>query len=124
MDAVKQKRQLGVKQYSGTFDCMKRVVATEGIRALYAGYITTLVMNVPYSFVYFATYDTCRQYTHSGTSSYQLGAHLISGAMYVLSQSSSPGATLHMALLFRNKIANKHSNFYFSILEREPLQLH
>lgn len=83
MDAVKQKRQLGLKHYTGTFDCVRRVCATEGVRALYAGYLTTLVMNVPYSFIYFPTYDACRQYMKSDPHSYDLKAHLISGAMYV-----------------------------------------
>lgn len=84
MDAVKQKRQLGMKNYAGTFDCLKRVVASEGPRALYAGYTTTLVMNIPYSFLYFATYDGCRHYLKSDPNTYDLKAHLLSGAMYVV----------------------------------------
>jgi solute carrier family 25 iron transporter 28/37 len=83
MDAVKQKRQLGLKHYTGTFDCVRRVVATEGIRALYAGYITTLVMNIPYSFIYFASYDASRFYMKSDPHTYDLRAHLISGAVCV-----------------------------------------
>jgi solute carrier family 25 iron transporter 28/37 len=81
MDAVKQKRQLNLKRYAGTFDCARRVVASEGIKALYAGYTTTLVMNIPYSFVYFATYDACRHYMKSDPSTYDLKAHLLSGAI-------------------------------------------
>jgi len=84
MDAVKQKRQLGLRHYSGTFDCARRVIATEGVRALYAGYLTTLVMNVPYSFIYFATYDGCRHYMKSEPHVYNLKAHLLSGALCVL----------------------------------------
>lgn len=83
MDAVKQKRQLARKAYTGTFDCIRRVVAQEGVRALYAGYITTLVMNIPYSFMYFATYDGCRYYMKSDPHTYDLKAHLLSGAAYV-----------------------------------------
>lgn len=84
MDAVKQKRQLGLKAYAGTFDCARKVVAAEGVRALYAGYLTTLVMNVPYAFIYFASYDTCRHYLNSDPDTYNLPAHLFSGAMYAL----------------------------------------
>lgn len=83
MDAVKQKRQLGLKAYAGTFDCARKVVASEGVRALYAGYLTTLVMNVPYAFIYFASYDTCRHYMNSDPNTYNLPAHLLSGAVYV-----------------------------------------
>jgi solute carrier family 25 iron transporter 28/37 len=61
MDAVKQKRQLSLKAYRGTFDCLRTVVRVEGVRALYAGYITTLTMNVPYNFIYFATYESFRK---------------------------------------------------------------
>lgn len=98
MDAVKQKRQLGLVKYKGTFDCARRVVATEGIRALYASYVTTLVMNVPYSFLYFATYDYCRYYLRSDPSEYNLRAHLLSGAMYAphsQSDSQSKSSNLH-----------------------------
>lgn len=83
MDAVKQKRQLNLKGYTSTLDCVRRVVATEGIRALYAGYVTTLLMNVPYSFIYFATYDFCRYKMKSDPNHYDLKAHVLAGAAYV-----------------------------------------
>mgnify|MGYP005993612373 CR=1 FL=1 len=58
MDTVKQKLQLGIKDYNGVIDCCRKTYKQRGIwRGFYAGYTTTLVMNVPYSGTYFASYE-------------------------------------------------------------------
>lgn len=58
MDAVKQKLQLGIKDYKGVVDCCKQTYNARGIwRGFYSGYTTTLVMNVPYSGTYFMSYE-------------------------------------------------------------------
>ena len=58
MDAVKQKLQLGVREYNGVWDCCRKTMQQRGLwRGFYAGYTTTLVMNVPYSGIYFASYE-------------------------------------------------------------------
>ena len=84
MDVIKQKRQLSFRNYSGTVDCLKRVVATEGVKALYAGYTTTILMSVPYNFVYFPMYEALRKLLKSDPSEYNVFAHVVAGAGYVL----------------------------------------
>ena len=59
MDTVKQRMQLQVKPYANVVQCVRRVYALEGARAFWAGYTTTIAMNVPYAAVYFATYESC-----------------------------------------------------------------
>jgi len=62
MDTMKQKLQLGFKQYGGLIDCCRKTYQQQGLwRGFYAGYTTTLVMNVPYSGVYFASYEFFKQ---------------------------------------------------------------
>ena len=63
MDTVKQKLQLGIRNYDGFFDCCKQTYQQRGIwRGFYAGYTTTLVMNVPYSGCYFTSYEILKKY--------------------------------------------------------------
>ena len=62
MDSVKQRLQLGVKDYAGVWDCCKKTYRSQGFwRGFYSGYTTTLVMNVPYSGVYFSTYELLKR---------------------------------------------------------------
>jgi solute carrier family 25 iron transporter 28/37 len=80
MDAVKQRMQLSGNGYKNVLDCLSKVYrgpegeqdlglcclnfcpnflfAFLGLRSLYAGYATTLVMNVPYHAVFFASYES------------------------------------------------------------------
>lgn len=63
MDAVKQRMQLGTTgRYSGVLDVLRKVRRREegGLRSLYAGYGTTLVMNVPYHAFFFTSYETLK----------------------------------------------------------------
>jgi solute carrier family 25 iron transporter 28/37 len=62
MDAIKQRRQLNVKQYSGTMHCARTVIKNEGIKALYAGYTTTVSMNIPYGAIYFPMYEMSKKF--------------------------------------------------------------
>lgn len=61
MDAVKQRMQISTGVYSNVIDCIRKVRARDGLRSLYAGYGTTLVMNVPYSTVFFTSYETLKK---------------------------------------------------------------
>jgi len=80
MDAIKQKMQLGVKSYNGFLDCVRTVVRSEGFSALYASYTTTLLMNVPYNAIYFASYESLRRLLKRGTEKeFDPFAHIIAG---------------------------------------------
>ncbi|URE42812.1 Mitochondrial carrier protein [Musa troglodytarum] len=61
MDTVKQRLQLKSSPYKGVADCISRVLREEGIRAFFASYRTTVVMNAPYTAVHFATYEAAKR---------------------------------------------------------------
>lgn len=61
MDTVKQRLQLKNSPYKGLIDCMKRVLREEGVAAFYKSYRTTVVMNAPFTAVYFATYEAAKR---------------------------------------------------------------
>ncbi|KAI5076263.1 hypothetical protein GOP47_0008328 [Adiantum capillus-veneris] len=60
MDVVKQRLQLPGKSYKGVVDCIQRILQTEGPKAFYASYRTTVVMNAPYTATHFATYEAIK----------------------------------------------------------------
>eukprot|EP01125_Pyxidicula_operculata_P005071 TRINITY_DN1859_c0_g1_i1.p1 TRINITY_DN1859_c0_g1~~TRINITY_DN1859_c0_g1_i1.p1 ORF type:complete len:358 (-),score=74.75 TRINITY_DN1859_c0_g1_i1:320-1393(-) len=60
MDTVKQRRQLNLKAYTGTWNCFTSILRQEGVSALYAGYTTTLTMNVPFHMIYLNSYEVFR----------------------------------------------------------------
>lgn len=45
------------KLYKGTLDCLLRTVKSEGLLALYKGYIPTLFRTIPFNIVFFMTYE-------------------------------------------------------------------
>ncbi|WOL00658.1 mitoferrin-like [Canna indica] len=61
MDTVKQRLQLKSSPYKGVADCVTRVLRGEGIRAFFASYKTTVLMNAPYTAVHFATYEAAKR---------------------------------------------------------------
>jgi len=79
MDAVKQKRQLNLKAYHGTAHCLKIVIREEGIRALYAGYTTTIIMNVPFHAIYFNIYEFLRKKLQNKGGTYSPSVHFFAG---------------------------------------------
>jgi solute carrier family 25 iron transporter 28/37 len=58
LDVVKQRLQVQNSRYAGVMHCIRTVFATEGLRAFYASYPTTVAMNVPYQAVHFAAYES------------------------------------------------------------------
>ncbi|KAL6532586.1 hypothetical protein OROHE_014008 [Orobanche hederae] len=61
MDMVKQRLQLSSSPYNGVWDCIRRVAREEGIRAFFASYRTTVLMNAPFTAVHFATYEAAKR---------------------------------------------------------------
>jgi len=81
MDAVKQRLQLRARHYTGITDCIRTIIRNEGALSLYASYTTTLLMNVPYNAVYFASYESLRRLLKRGTEQeFDAFAHLFAGA--------------------------------------------
>jgi solute carrier family 25 iron transporter 28/37 len=69
--------------------CFSHTIRTEGFRALYLSYPTTLVMNIPFQSIHFATYEYARHLFqsaplpgfYSNSSSYSPASHLMAGAV-------------------------------------------
>ncbi|PAA53893.1 hypothetical protein BOX15_Mlig009775g1 [Macrostomum lignano] len=56
-DAVKQRVQMFRSPYSGCIDCLRSVLRSEGVSALYRAYGTQLSMNIPFHMVHFSAYE-------------------------------------------------------------------
>ena len=61
MDVVKQRLQLSGNHYRGVVDCVARIFKEEGLRAFYASYRTTLIMNAPFTATHFSTYEAAKK---------------------------------------------------------------
>eukprot|EP01018_Ginkgo_biloba_P004963 Gb_37582 [translate_table: standard] len=61
MDVVKQRLQLRSTPYGGVIDCIRRILREEGLRAFYASYRTTVLMNAPFTAMHFATYEAMKK---------------------------------------------------------------
>ncbi|XP_073144495.1 uncharacterized protein [Henckelia pumila] len=85
MDMVKQRLQLSSSPYHGVSDCVMRVLREEGIRAFYASYRTTVLMNAPFTAVHFATYEAAKrglmEVSPESVSDERLVVHATAGAM-------------------------------------------
>ncbi|MCO5561948.1 hypothetical protein L7F22_015574 [Adiantum nelumboides] len=60
MDVVKQRLQLRGKSYKGVVDCIQSIKRSERLKAFYASYSTTVVMNAPYMATHFSTYEAVK----------------------------------------------------------------
>ncbi|CCI44685.1 unnamed protein product [Albugo candida] len=77
MDLVKQRLQLGY--YSGVWNCMKTITRTEGLRAFYISFPTTLLMNLPYSMIMVSANESFKKMLNP-TGEMNVIAYLSSGA--------------------------------------------
>jgi len=60
VDVVKQRMQVHGSQFRNVIECARHVWKQEGIRAFYASYPTTVVMNIPFAAVNFATFEAVK----------------------------------------------------------------
>lgn len=67
-DVVKQRMQVSHSPYGGILQCVRDTYRAEGARAFFKSFWTTLVMNVPYTAIHFATYESCKTYFTGGGS--------------------------------------------------------
>jgi len=81
MDSIKQKMQLGARQYSGLFDCIVKNYRNNGIfRGFYSGYTTTLAMNIPYSGLNFTSYEFFKKFYLRGSEEHSNVINTAAGA--------------------------------------------
>lgn len=60
LDVIKQRLQVYGSRYRGILHCALHITRKEGVRALWASYPTTVVMNVPYQAMHFTTYEAAK----------------------------------------------------------------
>lgn len=72
--------QLNDSNYRSVRDCARKVYSTEGWRAFYISFPTTVSMSIPFQSVQFATYEYCRSLLDP-EGKYNPKAHMIAGAI-------------------------------------------
>lgn len=78
-DVVKQRMQMFGSTYRGAIDCVKSILAKEGFSALYASYMTTVLLNIPYMVAYFSVYEGLQTAFHQNLPSWHLTGDIVSG---------------------------------------------
>lgn len=78
VDVVKERMQVQQSQggsfyYKNTFDALRQIGQTEGLRGLYRGYGATLASFGPFSALYFVFYERCKSLARSHQSTGQFG---------------------------------------------------
>lgn len=54
-------------QYSGMFDCAKKILKREGVKAFYKGYIPNILGIIPYAGIDLAVYEVRADCAHPDT---------------------------------------------------------
>ena len=70
----------GKPEYRTIFQCAKSVYQREGIRAFYASFPTSLLLNLPYQGIQFPVYEFCRA-TLNPTNEYSPMTHVLAGSI-------------------------------------------
>ncbi|KAF9278673.1 Fe(2+) transporter [Mortierella antarctica] len=79
-DVIKQRMQVHGSIYTSVAQCASRVYATEGIRAFYISYPTTLTMTIPFQSIQFATYEYLRKVLNP-SGQYDPMTHIMAGGV-------------------------------------------
>lgn len=66
--------------YYNSWDCLKRVVQSEGVSALYRAYLTQLSLNVPFQCIHFVSYEMLQD-TLNPSRTYLPWSHIVSGGL-------------------------------------------
>lgn len=77
-DMLKQRMQIG--SHSSTWQCFRHVASTEGYRAFYISFPTTVSMSIPFQAVQFTTYEKVRKMLNP-SEGYNPMVHVISGGV-------------------------------------------
>lgn len=85
LDVVKQRMQLASGEaYTSVFQCARRVYADHGISAFFAGFRATILMNIPFTAVYFSGYESAKKiildWRGLDERSFSVSSHCTAGA--------------------------------------------
>lgn len=79
-DVVKQRMQINSTKYPSVMSCIRNIYTTEGFKAFYVSYPTTLAMNIPFAACNFMVYDTVSKLLNPKRKYDPLG-HCIAGGL-------------------------------------------
>ncbi|KAF9314490.1 Fe(2+) transporter [Linnemannia elongata] len=79
-DVIKQRMQVHGSVYRSVMDCASKVYRTEGLRAFYISYPTTLTMTIPFKSIEIATYEYLRKVLNP-TGNYDPMTHIMAGGV-------------------------------------------
>ncbi|KAI8621960.1 carrier protein [Chytriomyces sp. MP71] len=80
-DVVKQRMQVSSgARFVNTISCAKSILRTEGLRAFFVSYPTTLTMNIPYQMIHFSAYESFKKNLNP-SGHYDPFSHCIAGGM-------------------------------------------
>ncbi|WFD38032.1 Fe(2+) transporter [Malassezia japonica] len=77
-DVIKQRMQLQGNNFSSIGQCARELYKTEGLRAFYVSYPTTLTMTVPFTAIQFATYEWAKKLLNP-SEKYSPMSHALAG---------------------------------------------
>jgi solute carrier family 25 (mitochondrial iron transporter), member 28/37 len=72
--------QLHGSRFKSITDCGLHILRTEGFRAFYISYPTTLSMTIPFQSIHFATYEYFRRILNPA-GGYDPGTHIVAGGL-------------------------------------------
>uniref|UniRef100_A0A5K3FYA0 Mitoferrin-1 n=1 Tax=Mesocestoides corti TaxID=53468 RepID=A0A5K3FYA0_MESCO len=78
--AIKQRLQMFNSPYHNSWDCLRRVLETEGPGSLYRAYFAQLSTNVPFQCIHFVSYE-CLQSKLNPSKEYLPWTHIVSGGL-------------------------------------------
>ncbi|VDK84064.1 unnamed protein product [Dibothriocephalus latus] len=79
-DAVKQRLQMFNSPYHTSWDCVVRVLRTEGVSALYRAYFTQLWTNIPFQSCHFMVYEFLQDKLNPSRT-YLPWSHIVCGGL-------------------------------------------
>lgn len=75
-----QRLQMHKSKYLNVRHCAKSIWRQEGLRGFYASYSTTVLMNVPFMAIHFASYESLKRFLVDTTRHDGTMQHLLAGA--------------------------------------------
>merc|ERR1719273_174694 len=79
LDVIKQRLQVYNSSHRHVFACAKDTIRKEGFRSLYASYPVTIMMNVPFMAVHFATYESLKTALTSYYGHFDIPQEIVAG---------------------------------------------
>lgn len=81
LDVIKQRLQVYNSSHRHVLECANSIIKREGVRALYAAYPVTILMNVPFMAVHFSTYECMKTALTSYCGKFEVPQEIVAGGV-------------------------------------------